>query len=115
MSKEHEETPISTEQREDWVRTEAEIETRDTERRSTQEYNPFIITLAEWQADGPKKNWDHLMVQGHKVADLEQNQIIMLTQDEVDPHATDFETWCCMYRGCNYLEFRLKEGHREDR
>lgn len=59
-----------------------------------------------------KKVWDHLMIKGHTVADLEQTMKIDVHSH---PEYEEFETWCCMHHDCNYLEYRLKEGHREDR
>ncbi len=47
----------------------------------------------------------------HEVLDLEQTRYI--SNDE--GIGILFETWVCMHRKCDYLEYRLKEGHREDR
>lgn len=73
---------------------------------------------ADLNTMGSEKVWDHLMLKGHKVADLEQIEHIKLKApggDILEFDILEFETWCCMNKDCNYLEFRLKEGHREDR
>lgn len=48
----------------------------------------------------------------HEVLNLEQTMKIDVHSH---PEHEEFETWVCMHRKCNYLEYRLKEGHREDR
>lgn len=47
----------------------------------------------------------------HEVLNLEQTKYI----PDDEGIGVLFETWCCMHKKCNYLEYRLKEGHREDR
>ncbi len=59
---------------------------------------------------GDLKDQSHLIIKNHKVLDLEQIQII-----EVDGVTNDFQTLVCFNRKCNYIEFRLKESHTEDK
>lgn len=74
---------------------------------------PKQKTLEEFNNTKQKKHWDHLMIKNHKVMDLEQLHYEIVNLSEKG--TIEFETWVCFNRKCNYLEYRLKEGHREDR
>ncbi len=47
----------------------------------------------------------------HRVADLESVVPIRNVEGSYD----DFNVWACMHQRCNYYEYRLVEGHREDK